>query len=104
MKELVSGGHSLIFVSHDLVAVEAICPAGMLLEDGRVAIAGPIREVLGRYAHLNTLASGRELRSRSLLLPMSPGRRIRAMALSCRVVDCSAGSDSPHCSQSAIRM
>jgi lipopolysaccharide transport system ATP-binding protein len=68
MKELVAGGHSLIFVSHDLSAVEAICPNGMLLEAGRVAMSGPIADVLREYAKVNAIASGREIRSRSLLL------------------------------------
>ena len=34
MKELPAGGHSLLFVSHDLRAVEAICSKGMLLGGG----------------------------------------------------------------------
>ena len=68
MKELVAGGHSLVFVSHDLSAVEAICPKGTLLRAGRVAVSGPIADVLREYAEFNAIASGREIRSQSLLL------------------------------------
>jgi ABC-type glutathione transport system ATPase component len=42
-------GTTLVFVSHDLAAVEGISDRGVWLHDGRVQEDGPVREVLGAY-------------------------------------------------------
>jgi len=49
MTRLVSEGRTLIFVSHSLSAVEAICPLGLFLLDGRIEAVGEARDVLHRY-------------------------------------------------------
>ncbi|HXX39001.1 MAG TPA: ABC transporter ATP-binding protein [bacterium] len=49
MMRLVAEGHTLLFVSHNLTAVEAICQRGMFLLDGRIENAGPVRDVLRSY-------------------------------------------------------
>lgn len=49
MMQLVNEGKTLIFVSHNLSAVEAICPRGLFLLDGRVEAIGDTREVLRSY-------------------------------------------------------
>jgi ABC-type polysaccharide/polyol phosphate transport system ATPase subunit len=49
MQTLLRQGVTLIFVSHDLASVEAICGRGLWLQDGYVESAGPVREVLGAY-------------------------------------------------------
>jgi lipopolysaccharide transport system ATP-binding protein len=49
MTRLVREGTSLLFVSHNLSAVEAICSRGMFLLGGRTMSVGPVRDVLRTY-------------------------------------------------------
>ncbi len=49
MMHLISEGRTLLFVSHNLPAVEAICRRGLFLREGRVVAVGSIREVLRKY-------------------------------------------------------
>ena len=42
-------GTTLVFVSHDLAAVEATCDRGVWLDEGVVAADGPVREALATY-------------------------------------------------------
>lgn len=49
MMRLVGEGRTLLFVSHNLSAVEAICPRALFLLDGKVAAAGETRSVLHAY-------------------------------------------------------
>jgi ABC-type polysaccharide/polyol phosphate transport system ATPase subunit len=58
---LVKEGRTLVFVSHNMSAVEALCERSVLLSHGRVARDGPTREVIGEYLHgveQQLLASG----------------------------------------------
>ena len=49
LREILTGGSTLVFVSHDLAAVEASCRRGVLLHDGRVLADGPVHDVLDTY-------------------------------------------------------
>jgi homopolymeric O-antigen transport system ATP-binding protein len=49
MTRLVSEGRTLLFVSHNLHAVEAVCERAIFLRDGQVVAEGPARQVLARY-------------------------------------------------------
>jgi ABC-type polysaccharide/polyol phosphate transport system ATPase subunit len=49
MSELVRGGGTLVFVSHDMTAIESLCTRAVLLEAGAVAADGPAREVVSDY-------------------------------------------------------
>ena len=49
MTKLVAEGRTLLFVSHNLPAVESLCSRGFFLLDGHVAAVGSAREVLRRY-------------------------------------------------------
>ena len=42
-------GRTVLFVSHNLAAVQGLCRAGVLLENGRVIASGPIAQVLDAY-------------------------------------------------------
>ena len=50
ISEVVATGATLIFVSHDLAAVEAMCDRTIWLADAIVRADGPTREVLALYA------------------------------------------------------
>ncbi len=49
MREVLAGGTTLVLVSHDLAAVEAVCAKAMWLHDGDVAASGRVRDVLASY-------------------------------------------------------
>ena len=49
MRPMLAQGTTLVFVSHDLAAVEATCTAGVWLDEGVVAHDGPVREALAAY-------------------------------------------------------
>jgi homopolymeric O-antigen transport system ATP-binding protein len=60
MTRLTREGHTLLFVSHDLSAIEAVCVRGMFLLDGQVAAAGTQRDALKAY--LDWVDSGHQAR------------------------------------------
>jgi ABC-type polysaccharide/polyol phosphate transport system ATPase subunit len=49
MRTLLSRGTSVVFVSHDLHAVEAVTSRALWLADGVVQIDGPVQEALAAY-------------------------------------------------------
>jgi len=49
MTRLLGSGRTLVLVSHNLSAVEALCPRGLFLLEGRVHTLGRIQEVLRNY-------------------------------------------------------
>jgi ABC-type polysaccharide/polyol phosphate transport system ATPase subunit len=49
MRAVLAHGTTVMFVSHDLQAVESICERAIWLREGVVAADGPVREVLGAY-------------------------------------------------------
>ena len=49
MRQVLAQGTTLVFVSHDLAAVEATCARGVWLQQGVVMADGPVREVVGGY-------------------------------------------------------
>ncbi len=62
---------AILFVSHDIGAVAALCDRVVILERGRVVEAGPTRDVLARPAHPYTR---RLLASVPRLAPEGPVR------------------------------
>jgi lipopolysaccharide transport system ATP-binding protein len=49
MRELVREGRTLVFVSHDMSAIETLCERAVLLRNGRISADGPARETVRRY-------------------------------------------------------
>jgi ABC-type polysaccharide/polyol phosphate transport system ATPase subunit len=49
MAQLVREGRTLVFVSHDMSAVETLCRRAVMLDHGRIAKDGPAREVVREY-------------------------------------------------------
>ncbi len=49
IRAVLSEGTTLLFVSHDLAAVEATCTNGVWIDKGEAHTMGPIREVLSAY-------------------------------------------------------
>lgn len=57
MREVLEQGTTLVFVSHDAAAVEAMCTRAVWLNQGVVVRDGPVREVLHAYAEAVEQAS-----------------------------------------------
>ena len=49
MEEVSRGGRTILFVSHQMAAVQNLCQRGILLKDGQIAKSGPIAEVIAAY-------------------------------------------------------
>jgi ABC-type polysaccharide/polyol phosphate transport system ATPase subunit len=49
MREVITGGTTLVLVSHDLAALEATCRRGVWMRRGAVTLDGPIGSVLDGY-------------------------------------------------------
>ncbi len=49
MRAVLNEGTTLVFVSHDLAAIEATCARGMWLHNGLVQIDAPVSDSLGAY-------------------------------------------------------
>jgi ABC-type polysaccharide/polyol phosphate transport system ATPase subunit len=53
-RELHQAGHSMLLVSHDPRTIAAFCERALLLEGGRIVLAGPAATVAERYLALLT--------------------------------------------------
>jgi lipopolysaccharide transport system ATP-binding protein len=49
MRDVAKAGRTILFVSHNIVAVEHLCKSAMLLDGGRLMRHGEAREVVGDY-------------------------------------------------------
>jgi homopolymeric O-antigen transport system ATP-binding protein len=49
MGDIAHGGRTILFVSHNMAAIQRLCTAALLLDRGRVAALGEPREVAARY-------------------------------------------------------
>jgi hypothetical protein len=49
MNTILRSGATVIFVSHNLRAIAELCPRSILLEQGKVAAAGPSQQVMKSY-------------------------------------------------------
>lgn len=49
MEEVALGGRTVLFVSHNMAAVQTLCTSAVLLDGGFVSCSGPTAEVLTRY-------------------------------------------------------
>jgi len=61
MSTLVREGRTLVFVSHDLKAVELICSRAVRLNDGRLVDYGAVNSVVARYLQDVHVARGTSL-------------------------------------------
>lgn len=55
MNDVASGGRTVLFVSHNMAAVEGLCTRGVVLQGGRVAFDGPTRGALEAYGRMQSV-------------------------------------------------
>jgi lipopolysaccharide transport system ATP-binding protein len=58
MDDVTKEGRTVVFVSHNALAVRSLCPRSILLEHGRVGFDGPTEETFQRYLHADVATSG----------------------------------------------
>jgi lipopolysaccharide transport system ATP-binding protein len=49
MNKVAHSGRTVLFVSHNMTAIEDLCARSILLKQGRIERAGPTREVVAHY-------------------------------------------------------
>jgi lipopolysaccharide transport system ATP-binding protein len=59
MGDVAKGGRTVLFVSHNLPSIQALCPRTILVERGRVAAGGVTSEVIGTYLSVGKESIGR---------------------------------------------
>jgi len=52
MGSITHEGKTILFVSHNMAAVQKLCKTGILLEEGRIAALGEIERVVSEYLRL----------------------------------------------------
>lgn len=52
MEDVSRSGRTILFVSHNMAAVENLCQSGLLLDGGAIIKQGTIQEVIGAYQNL----------------------------------------------------
>lgn len=65
MQTVSSTGRTIVFVSHNLAAVQSLCKRGLLLESGRIATLGNTQHTVQAYLERVNRASESELASRT---------------------------------------
>ena len=65
MGEAARGGRTVLFVSHNMAAVDNLCGRGIVLERGRVAFEGTQREAIGHYLASTSSSALSSLRDRT---------------------------------------
>lgn len=65
MEDVSRAGRTILFVSHNMPAVESLCGSGLLLERGAIAARGTAREVVDRYLTLNAREGSIDIAARS---------------------------------------
>jgi lipopolysaccharide transport system ATP-binding protein len=56
--EVASGGRTVLFVSHQMAAVESLCTRALLMADGRVARDGAVPDTIEAYLASSALLEG----------------------------------------------
>lgn len=64
MGELSGGGRTVLFVSHNLAAVQALCTSACLLTSGTISHAGQVQDVVASYM-ASTFATNGDLAART---------------------------------------
>jgi lipopolysaccharide transport system ATP-binding protein len=65
MTEVASEGRTVVFVSHNLAIIQALCQRGVLLERGQAMADGPIKETIDQYLGTLERAAGTDLLERT---------------------------------------
>jgi lipopolysaccharide transport system ATP-binding protein len=65
MTEVAGEGRTVVFVSHNLAIIQALCQRGILLERGQAKVDGPIKATIDQYLGSLEQAAGQDLLERT---------------------------------------
>jgi lipopolysaccharide transport system ATP-binding protein len=75
IREIVHRGATLIFVSHDMGAVQSLCGRALLLSEGKLAFDGSPEDCVSRYFNLHTSAQKQDAAVEGTHPPVDPEMR-----------------------------
>jgi lipopolysaccharide transport system ATP-binding protein len=82
MTEVARAGRTVVFVSHNLGIIRALCDRGILMERGQAVADAPVTEAIDKYLSMLERGASDDLLARTDRDPTSIGRtRIRAVAI-----------------------
>jgi lipopolysaccharide transport system ATP-binding protein len=84
MRDVADGGRTVLFVSHNMAAVRSLCRTGILLKEGRVAMSGPIHEIVTAYLEDGRDSAGEFLCDDQASAPGNEVVRLRRVRLADR--------------------
>ena len=61
MADVAKGGRTVLFVSHNITAIKALCTAGIYLQNGKIASLGPMQNVVDKYISGESLSSRKDI-------------------------------------------
>jgi lipopolysaccharide transport system ATP-binding protein len=61
MNQVARGGRTVLFVSHNMTAIEELCPQSILLKNGRIERSGPTHQVVADYLSSTAAQSAWEI-------------------------------------------
>jgi lipopolysaccharide transport system ATP-binding protein len=73
MSEVAQEGRTVVFVSHNLGIIRALCDRGVLVNRGRVLADAPVGEAIDAYLHMLEQAASEDLLERTDRHPRSRG-------------------------------
>ena len=79
MKDVASAGRTVIFVSHNMAAVQRLCTRALLLEDGKVIQNGPVPQVVLKYLDSGIKQQGERVWTDTGRAPGNDVVRLRAV-------------------------
>jgi lipopolysaccharide transport system ATP-binding protein len=64
MGDVAKEGRTILFVSHNIAAVESLCSRGLILSQGRLVLDGPVHEATNKYSRESLAVSTIRIRDR----------------------------------------
>jgi lipopolysaccharide transport system ATP-binding protein len=88
MKDVASGGRTVLFVSHNMAAVSSLCHRALLLQKGHVVAIGPTDEVVQTYIQSAGETHDRDAEGYVTLFPRTPlGEHMPVLLRAVRAID-----------------
>jgi lipopolysaccharide transport system ATP-binding protein len=81
MGEVSQEGRTVLFVSHNMTAINRLCPRTVLLTDGRVVEDGPTRRVVGEYLRVAAESTGERMWDDPATAPGNDRARLHAIRI-----------------------
>lgn len=65
MEDITKQGRTVLFVSHNMPAVQNLCNKGVLLENGKVSLTGDMDQVIGKYLNNENIRTSYQVKDSS---------------------------------------